>query len=119
MAKRILIIDDDPDIVAVTQAKFQLNGYDVSTAFNGLSALELLEKEKADLIIADIIMPEMDGFTFYKIFRSREEFREIPVIILTALSRLEDSFIELGVQGFLAKPFAPHDLVVKVEEILT
>ena len=118
MSRKILVVDDDPDIVAVTEARLKLSGYDVHTAVNGLEGLEIARQLKPDLVILDIIMPEMDGFTLYNELKKDEEIAHIPIVILTALARLEDPFRAMGVEEFIAKPISPHDLVIKVENIL-
>ena len=118
MSQRILVIDDDPDIIAMTQSRLRLRGFDVDTAVNGVDGLGLAERQRPDLVITDILMPEMDGFTFYKEFKKDLENAQIPVLILTARGQMEDTFRAMGVDEFITKPFTMDELLIRINSLL-
>ena len=114
-AKRILIVDDEPDLVYMAKRKLERSGYEVDTAANGQEGMDILKRKMYDLIVTDVVMPVMDGFTFYKNLKDSKATAGIPVIILTARANMEDSFKALGVDEFLAKPFDGQKLLDKIE----
>lgn len=119
MAKKILVVDDEVDILAVIQARLQAKGYEVTTATNGQEALDRLKKEAVDLIITDVLMPVMDGFILYKELKKNLITAQIPVIVLTARGLMEDTFKVAGVDEFIPKPFESQELLSKVENLLS
>ena len=118
MPKKILIVDDDPDILALIKTRLKFNGYTVFTALNGYSGLEMVRQHAPDLIITDILMPEMDGFAFYKELKKSANTSQIPVLVLTARHKTEDSFRAMGAEDFVTKPFNPQQFLAKIEELL-
>jgi CheY-like chemotaxis protein len=117
MLKRILVVDDDPAILEMTALVLGKKGYEVLTAANGLLALTEIRKLKPDLILTDVLMPEMDGFAFYKELKKDPITADIPVLIITARGKMEDTFKVMGVDGFIAKPILPEDLFVEIEHV--
>jgi len=117
MSKHILVVDDDPEILEITTNILQKNGFGVSTATNGLIALEEIKKQRPDLILADVLMPEMDGYAFYKELKNDSLMADIPVLIVTGRGKMEDSFKVMGVDGFITKPFSPKSLVEEINHI--
>uniref|UniRef100_A0A7V3JAV4 Response regulator n=1 Tax=candidate division CPR3 bacterium TaxID=2268181 RepID=A0A7V3JAV4_UNCC3 len=117
--KKILVVDDEPDILELIKDILK-SKYDVYTAKNVKEAVSTLEKIKIDLIILDIMMPQIDGWDFLWMIRGSEKYREIPVIIVTARADAEDKLIGLkeGVKDYIVKPFLPNELINRVEEIL-
>jgi two-component system response regulator VicR len=117
--KKILVVDDEPDILELIKDILK-SKYDVYTAKNVKEAVSILEKVKIDLIILDIMMPQIDGWDFLWMIRGSEKYREIPVIIVTARADAEDQLIGLkeGVKDYIVKPFLPNELINRVEEIL-
>lgn len=113
MAKRILVVDDDEMVLMALDELLKPEGYDVQTVGSGKEALKKLEQGPFDLIMLDVIMPEMDGFELCKRIREKEEYREIPVVFLTAKSREEDRVrgLEVGANLFLSKPISPDKLL--------
>ncbi|MGE4357308.1 MAG: response regulator [Candidatus Omnitrophota bacterium] len=120
MRKKILVVDDEEDIREVVKSRLISQGYDVLTAENGLMALSLARREKPDLIILDIMMPNMDGYTTLKELRKDREIGQTPVIMLSVKERdkMEDIFYFQNISGYIEKPFESEELIEKVKSIL-
>ena len=119
MAKKILAVDDEKHIVRLVQINLQKEGYEVVTASNGREALERVASDKPDLIIMDVMMPEMDGFGALKILKADTATSGIPVIMLTAKAQDADVFQgwKSGADLYLTKPFNPQELLTFVKRI--
>ncbi|MDP8265917.1 MAG: response regulator [Candidatus Aceula meridiana] len=117
--KKILVLEDEEDILKVICMRLTAAGYDVISAGNGQEGVERVFRDCPDLIISDVVMPVMDGFTFYKKLKENPATVDIPVLILTARGQMEDSFRVMGVDEFLRKPFEPVQLLGKVEALLS
>ena len=117
MAQTILVVDDEPRYRSLIQAYLEQAGYRVVTATNGRDALFVARQEKPNLILLDIMMPEVDGFEFIRLHRKE---RETPVILLTAKIEEEDKVIglELGADDYITKPFSPRELLARVRAVL-
>ncbi len=118
MSKKILIIDDDPVVVKLLHSRLTENGFAVLAAGDGIAGLKQAKKEEPDLIIADYLMPRMDGFAFYKELKHDPTIANIPVLILTERAQMEDSFRALGIEVFLTKPFMMEGLLSKIRQLL-
>ncbi len=120
MAYKILAVDDEKHIVRLVQINLQKEGYDVVTASNGREALEQVEREKPDLVIMDVMMPEMGGFEALQEMKANEATSTIPVIMLTAKAQDADVFEgwKSGADLYLTKPFNPQELLTFVKRIL-
>jgi CheY-like chemotaxis protein len=120
MAKRILIVDDDELVLIALRELLRPAGYVVETVSSGSQALERLSKEMFDLLILDIIMPEMDGFELCKRIREKENYRDVPIVFLTAKSREEDRKmgIDAGANLFLSKPISPQKLLHLISDTI-
>jgi adenylate cyclase len=114
---KILVVDDDPDIIKVIKARLEANHYEVISANNGLEAFVKASEEKPDLIILDVSMPTMDGLKFVKATRGFE-MKDTPILILTALKLTQDTFKTFGIYHFLTKPFKSEELLEKVAECI-
>ena len=114
MTKRILLIDDEKEIVQIMRKKIQAAGYQVSVAYNGKDGLDITAQEHPHLILTDVVMPVMDGFAFYQELKTREDVSHIPVIVASAHGGTEETFRALGVKDFLTKPFDTKALLDKV-----
>lgn len=112
-AKRILVVEDEPQIRELIQARLESAGYTTLTAENGQEGLEQVKKVCPDLIITDVLMPVMDGFTFYKELKKTMTTARIPVLIVTARGKMEDTFKIVGADDFITKPFESQELVEK------
>jgi len=115
--KHILVVEDHGPLLAAIQHVLELEDYSVMAATNGLEALEIMEKVRPDMIIADIMMPRMDGYELYEAVRVRPEWVPIPFIFLTARSEKEDMLKgkSLGVEDYIIKPFDPQELLIAVQ----
>ena len=118
MPQKILVVEDEPDLVLVIVERLKTAGYDVASASNGRAALEYLKANKPDLIITDVIMPELDGFGLFKELQKNAATQKIPVIVLTARGKMSDTFAAMGVADFLAKPFDDKVLLTTVSKHL-
>ena len=105
MSKKILITDDDRELVEVMKERFELNGYTVVTAYNGDECLETAKKELPDLIILDVTMPVMDGYSAVKAIKTDTAIKHIPIVMLTGKDHMEDLFKMEGIQEYVIKPF--------------
>ncbi len=116
--KKILVVDDEPELVDMVKMRLEAGNYRVSTASDGEEALEKAKKEKPDLILLDISMPNKDGYTFLREAKKNESIKDIPVIILTAFSKMEDLFEIEGVKDYIMKPFDGQQLLEKINKYL-
>jgi CheY-like chemotaxis protein len=119
VAKKILIIDDDKDILTLLATRLKGAGYDVTTASDGQEGLEKLKSGHPDLILLDVIMPGIDGFEFFKIIKKDAKKAHIPVVIITARSGMKDSFLIMGAQEVLIKPFKSEELISVVNSAMS
>ncbi len=116
---RVLIVDDEKDVVELVKFLLAREGYEVVEACNGREALECVETEHPDLIILDVMMPEMDGYTVQTRLMANEATRQIPIIFLTAVARPRGSPSSLGKAAFhMEKPFDPKELLYVVQDFL-
>jgi two-component system alkaline phosphatase synthesis response regulator PhoP len=120
MAKRILAVDDEKHILRLVQINLEKAGYDVFTASNGREAIEAVREHNPDLIVMDVMMPEMDGIEALKILKSDDATSSIPVVMLTAKAQDADVFQgwQSGADLYLTKPFNPMELLTFVKRIL-
>jgi len=118
--KRVLVVDDDYFIKEIVSTALAENGFAVSKAGNGLEALEIIQKERVDMVILDVVMPKMDGWQLLQELRAKPETAYLPVIFLTTRAREKDRVkgFQLGVDDFLAKPFNVNELVLRVKRML-
>jgi CheY-like chemotaxis protein len=121
MAKRILVVDDDEMVLIALDELLKPEGYEVRTFTRGKEALENLDQETYDLLILDVIMPEMDGIELCKRIREKEGYGEKPIVFLTAKSREEDKVqcIEAGANLSLSKPISPDKLLDIISDTLS
>lgn len=118
--KRLLLIDDDPNLILLVKDYLEFRGYEVITAGNGREALEVLEQEIPDMIICDVMMPEMDGIAFVQHVREDSRTNWIPVLFLSAKGQSQDRVkgLNTGADVYMVKPFEPEELVAQVESSL-
>jgi len=119
VGKKILIIDDDVEMANMMGEILSTRNYEIVLAHDGIRAIEKSNKEKVDLILLDIRMPFFSGFWFCDAFKQKPETKDIPVVIVSALSNPEDieKAYRLGAAGYLTKPFKAAELIGVVEKI--
>ena len=121
MARKILTCDDEKHIVRLIQVNLERQGYEVITAYNGVECLEKVASDRPDLIVLDVMMPEMTGFEVLEALKKDPDTAEIPVIMLTA--RAQDADVlrgwQSGVECYLTKPFNPMELIAFVKRIFS
>ncbi len=118
--QKILIVDDDEDLHTLYGLYLQGESFDILRAFNGKQALEMLDHERPDLIVLDMIMPVMDGEEFFIKLRTEKKIKDIPVIIASVNEKIPAKLFELGnIYATLKKPFTIETLVGKIQEALS
>jgi len=118
---RILIIEDDVFIMDMYETKFKMAGFEVLRAENGDKGIKVARKEKPDLIVLDIVMPQMDGLEVLKVAKGDSELKDIPVVLLTNLGQREniEEGLKLGADDYIIKAhFTPDEVVGKVKKVL-
>lgn len=120
MAKRVYVVDDEPDVVGLLQTVLEHEGLEVEFATDGRVALAGILGSPPDLIILDLMMPGLDGFELLKLVRMDPRCEGVPVLIVSARTEQRDqlSSLQLGANAYLCKPFSPRDLVKQVQELL-
>lgn len=118
---KILVADDDPAIQELVRLNLEMQGYQVIIASNGVETVRKALSERPDLIILDVLMPEMDGYEVMRLLKNSEETSNIPIIVLTAYASDAGALVSWmeGAEGYLAKPFNPDELLMLVEMVLT
>jgi DNA-binding NarL/FixJ family response regulator len=119
-SNKLLLVDDDVSLISLLKDYLEIQGYQVIAANNGRQALETLEKYIPDMIICDVMMPEVDGYEFVTNLRKRPDVGWIPVLFLSALSQSLDRIkgLNLGASTYMNKPFEPEELLAQVKSIL-
>ena len=118
MSNKILFVEDEEDLTLIVADTLRGQGYDVITAADGIEALEKFKTEAADIVVADVMMPKMDGFTMAKEIRKISP--TIPLLFLTAKSTIDDieEGFEIGANDYLKKPFELRELIVRIKALL-
>ncbi|MBC7260674.1 MAG: response regulator transcription factor [Chloroflexi bacterium] len=120
MPQRILVVDDDPQIVRLLRAYLEKEGFQVFVAYDGNMALHIIRSERPDLVLLDLMLPNRDGWEVTRVVRSDVNLVAIPIIMLTA--RVEDGDkilgLELGADDYITKPFNPREVVARVRAVL-
>jgi two-component system response regulator VicR len=121
MANKIMVVDDEPDVVDLVKLVLESDGFDVVTAYGGKEALDKIGQEMPDLVLLDIMMPQMDGWEVYSRIRASPRTKDTPVAMLTAKSQSIDKMIGLHVvkvDDYITKPFGRSELLERVKRIL-
>ena len=116
-AKYVLVVDDEEQLALAMKIRLQSQGYEVVTANDGQQALELAAQRRPDLIIMDVLMPVMDGYSCLRELNTRFGRGKIPIIILTARERMKDLFELEGIEDYVIKPFDHEDLLVRIDRL--
>lgn len=117
---KILVVDDDEAINELIKINLELFGYDVITAKDGIQGYTLAKQDQPDLMVLDVMMPDVDGYTVAKRVRENSSTKDIPILMLTAMGQLEDKVkgFDIGVDDYLVKPFEMEELKVRVRALL-
>ncbi len=119
--KRILYIEDEPEMIDLTRYVLEREGFELLGIVGGLKGLEAIKREKPDLVLLDLMMPDIDGWEVYRRMKADEELADIPVIIVTAKAQSVDKALGLHVakvDDYITKPFGPKDIVNSVRRVL-
>ena len=118
--KHILIIDDEQDLLDLLRPRLETAGYEISTALDGQEGLNKAREEKPDLILLDVMMPKMDGYQVCRFLKFDEEYKHIPIVLLTARGQKQDKETgkKVGADGYLTKPFEKDVLLDKIGQLL-
>ena len=116
--KKILLADDEQQLALAIKIRLQSKGYQVVTATDGRAALALVAQEQPDLVILDVLMPVMDGYSCLREMNTRFGRGKFPVIILTARDRMKDLFELEGIEDYVIKPFEHDDLLLRIDRVL-
>jgi len=117
---KILIVEDEKDIRDLVQLHLEKAGFQTLLAKDGREAFQKVKESKPDLVVLDLMLPEMDGKEFAKLLKAREETKSIPIVMLTAKSEEVDRIVgfELGADDYIPKPFSPRELVLRIQAVL-
>ena len=120
MGKKILIVDDEVDLIETLAFRLEANGYDVAMAFDGQEGYDRARKERPDLIILDLMLPKMDGYKVCGLLKADARYSKIPIIIFTARAQESDRKMgeEAGCDAYVTKPFDPPALLAKIKELI-
>lgn len=116
MSKRILAVDDDPTLIKVIQPFLESHGFVVGVANDGEQAIEAVKKNRPDLIVLDIQMPRMNGYTFIFELKKIMDIKGLPIIVLTAKEGMAEIFKVEGVKEYICKPFKPEVLLTAIKK---
>lgn len=118
--KKILLVDDEEDVLRTVGFRLQSSGYEVVTASDGMEGLEKAHSEKPDLVILDLMLPKMDGYKVCAFLKKDTRYKDIPIVMFTAKAGDLDKKLglEVGADAYVMKPFEPPELVKTVEELL-
>ncbi len=117
---KILVVDDEADLVETLKFRLEISGYDVSTALDGQEGLKKARTENPDLVILDLMLPKLDGYRVCRMLKFDEKYKDIPIILFSA--RVQESDIKMGedqgADAYITKPFDPKALLAKIDELL-
>ena len=114
LKKKVLIVEDELDMVDMLKVRLEANNYEVITSSDGEEGFKKAKSDKPDLIVLDIIMPKKDGYTFVREARLDDSIKNIPIIVLTAKPGMKDLFAMEGIKDYIVKPFEAQELLEKI-----
>ena len=118
---KVVCVEDEPEMIELVQLILSRRGFDVTGAMGGREGLEVIARVKPDLVLLDLMMPDMDGWEVYQQMKANENMRDIPVIVVTAKAQSIDKVLGLHiakVDDYITKPFGPQELLNSVEKVL-
>ena len=118
--KKILIVDDEPDLVEMLSVRLEANDYQVIKAYDGQDGLDKAQKEKPDLIVLDLMLPKLDGYNVCRLLKFDEKYKQIPIMLFSARTQETDMELgkEVGADAYIVKPFEASIVLAKVNELL-
>jgi len=119
--KKILVVDDEVDLVETIRFPLEMEGFNVLVSYNGEDALNQARKEKPDLILLDLMLPKLDGYKVCRLLKFDERYKDIPILMLTAKTQEKDKLLgkETGANEYITKPFDIDELMKKVKVYLS
>ncbi len=119
-SKKILIVDDEVDLVETVRFPLEMEGYQVLISYNGEDALNQARKENPDLILLDLMLPKLDGYKVCRLLKFDDRYKHIPILMLTAKTQEKDKTLgmETGANEYITKPFEMEELIEKVKAYL-
>jgi len=120
-SRRLVYIEDEEEMIDLVRLILSRRGFTIYGANGGREGLEMVQRELPDLVLLDLMMPDMDGWDVYQQMKSGEQTRDIPVIVVTAKAQNIDKVLGLHiakVEDYISKPFSPHELLESVEKVL-
>ena len=120
MSNKILFVEDEEDLTLIVSDTLRGQGYDIITAADGIQGLEKFKSEGADIVVADVMMPKINGYKISRLLKYDAKYKNIPILMVTARSQEEDKLIgeETGADEYITKPFDLDEVVKKVEQYL-
>jgi CheY-like chemotaxis protein len=119
MSKKILVVDDEPDLLKVTVLRLKKTGYEVYSSTDGQEVFDIVSRVVPDLIILDVYLPTLNGDEVTKILKKDDKLKHIPIILISATTgTLDERAMESGAEGYLTKPFDPEDLLGMVKKFI-
>jgi two-component system alkaline phosphatase synthesis response regulator PhoP len=120
MGQRVLVVDDDKEIVRILRAYLEKAGYNVLTAHDGETALHVIRSDRPDLVVLDLMLPDRDGWDITRIVRADPGLSSLPIVMLTARVEGDDKILglDIGADDYIPKPFNPHEVVARVRAVL-
>ncbi len=117
---RVLVVDDEVDLVAVLRFGLEVEGFEVSVAYDGEAGLQLAQAESPDLVLLDLMLPKLDGYKVCRMLKFDERYRHIPIVILSARNGDEDRrlALEMGAESYITKPFELKEVVAQIRQKL-
>lgn len=116
--KKILVVEDEPDLVLMLEARLQSEGYEVHSAFDGLEGIKKAKKVKPDIILVDIMMPKLDGYSMSKRLKEDDITTGIPIVVISSKDTMRGLFKALGVNHYFTKPIEMNELLTTIANIL-
>lgn len=119
--KRILVVEDEPDLRNGLRIRLEASGYEIMEAENGESALDMIQKQAPDLIVLDLMLPRMGGYDVARELKSHEKHRNIPIVILTVRSQERDvkKGFDVGADAYITKPYKSTELLRTIDELIS
>jgi len=121
-AIKVVVIEDDVEMINLVKLILKKEGFEINGAMGGRDGLEMIEKVQPDIVLLDLMMPDMDGWEVYQSMKANEQMKNIPVIVITAKAQSIDKVLGLHiakVEDYITKPFSPAELIASVRKVLT